>query len=90
MLGREGAGSPGGLGTACARLAPEVPADFTLLEETRTDGPGGAVRTGFTLRWKANVAADDNGIDRYQIVRGSQVSTPGVELSNPATLPERF
>ncbi len=86
MLGRYGLLSPGGRGVAVARLAPPVPMEVTLTEEAFERE--GQVRQGFRLRWKANLPDGDNDTDFYEVYRGSQTSTPGVDLADPSTLPQ--
>ena len=85
LLGREGAVSPAGEGTACARLSPHVPADFALFDETIT--VDGKTRQCFILRWKANVIETDNATDFYQLFRGSATEATNVDLANLSTLP---
>lgn len=85
LLGREGNVSPAGLGIACARSAPPVPSELTLTDETLTTGLVPA--QSFLLRWKANAPEGDNDTDAYLVYRGSQATTPGVDLADPATLP---
>ncbi len=85
LLGRPGNVSAAGLGLACARRTPSVPAEVSLLDETVTTN-GGSMQC-FTLRWKANVAEGDNDTDEYVIYRGSAIDTPNVDLADPLTLP---
>ena len=86
LLGRDGLLSFGGPGTAIARLAPPVPMEVTLTAEPFE--VESQIRHGFRLRWKANLPDGDNGTDFYEIFRGSQADTPGVDLADPTTLPQ--
>lgn len=84
LLGREGAVSAAGEGTACTRLAPPVPSEFTLTEESVTQND--VACQCFNLRWKANLPEGDNDTDFYQIFRGSASENVGVDLANIGNL----
>jgi hypothetical protein len=87
LLGREGAVSSAGLGTACIRTPPPVPDKVSLTESNITPEAGGPTDQGLRLTWQANLPIGDNDTDAYEIFRGNQIDHPNTDFARPETLP---